>query len=76
VNDVATWKNNFYGDSDNLGLMKELCRFLTEKKFMMVLNGLFISKLLYCITAWSCVWGVGGGLDEQERYEKTANPTK
>ena len=77
VNDVATWKNNFYGDSDNLGLMKELsnrlgmlkklCRFLTEKKFMMVLNGLFISKLLYCITAWSCVWGVGGGLDEQER---------
>ena len=77
VNNVATWKHHFYGDSDNLGLMKELSkrlgmlkklrRFLTEKKFKMVLNGLFISKLLYCITAWSCVWGVGGGLDEQER---------
>ena len=77
VNNTATWKNHLYGDSDNLGLMKELSkrlgmlrklrRFLTEKKFKMVLNGLFTSKLLYCITAWSCVWGVGGGLDENER---------
>ena len=77
VNNIATWKNHLYGDADNLGLMKELSkrlgmlrklrRFLTEKKFKMVLNGLFTSKLLYCITAWSCVWGVGGGLDENER---------
>ena len=77
VNNVATWKNHLYGDADNLGLMKELSkrvgmlrklrRFLPEKKFRMVLNGLFTSKLLYCITAWSFVWGVGGGLDENER---------
>ena len=77
VNDVATWKHHFYGDEDNLGLLKELSKrlgvlkklssFLPENKLRMVLNGLFTSKMLYCITAWSGVWGIGGGFDESER---------
>ena len=77
INDVATWKHHFYGDDNNLGLLKELSKrlgilrklsnFLPQRKLRTVVNGLFTSKMLYCITAWSGVWGIQGGLDETER---------
>ena len=84
VNNQATWKNHLYGDSDNLGLLKQLSqrvgmlkrlrKFILQNKFKMALDGIFTSKLIYGITVWGGIWGLPGSLDETNR--KSTSITK
>ena len=76
VNNKATWHHHLHGNQDHLGLLKQLSqrvgmlrrvrRFMSGRQFRLVLNGLFTSKLLYCITTWGGVWGLDG-MDEEAR---------
>ena len=76
VNNSATWHHHLYGNQDNPGLLKQLSqrigilkqvrRFMTDRQFRMVKNGIFTSKLLYCITTWGGIWGLEG-MDEEVR---------
>ena len=76
VNNSATWHHHLHGNQENLGLLKQLSqrvgmlkqvrRFMSDKQFKLVMNGLFTSKLLYCITTWGGIWGLEG-LDEEDR---------
>ena len=77
VNNLGTWRNHFYGDEENKGLMKELsCRmgmlkkikkFMPAVRFRTLVNGLWFSKLLYGITVWGEVFGVTNEYDEETR---------
>ena len=76
VNNKATWHHHLHGNQDNPGLLKQLSqrigilkqvrKFMTERQFRMVKNGMFTSKLLYCITTWGGIWGLEG-LDVEVR---------
>ena len=60
VNNSATFKNHILGDADNPGLVKQLAtrvgmlkklkKFLPPAKLMMVMDGIFGSKLAYGMT--------------------------
>ena len=41
-----------------MGILKKIRKYVTEKQYKTVLNGIFTSKLLYCITTWGAVWGL------------------
>ena len=75
MNNQLNWKNHLYGDGENLGLVKELSqrigmlrqvrRYVSDKTFKTVLNGMFISKLIYGITIYGAVWGLQGILNDE-----------
>ena len=77
VNNQATWKNHYYGDEENQGMMKQLSkrigmlkqirRYISDQRFKLILNGLFTSKLIYGITVWGAVWGIPGDMDVENR---------
>ena len=74
LNNQLNWKNHLYGDEENLGLVKELSqrigmlkqvrRYVSDKIFKTVLNGMFTSKLIYGITVYGGVWGLQGILND------------
>ena len=77
VNNTATFKNHILGDADNPGLVKQLAtrvgmlkklrKFLPPAKLMMVMDGIFGSKLAYGITVWGRVWQTPGTQEEEIR---------
>ena len=72
-----TWKSHIFGDEENEGLMrtlakrvgilKQLCRYMPPSKFKQILSGLFTSKLIYGIPAWTGVWGTLGLTSEDTK---------
>ena len=62
VNNSLTWKNHLFGNEEEPGLVKNLSKrigiltklrkYLTDKKFKQIVDGIFISKLIYGITVW------------------------
>ena len=81
VNNLATWRHHFYGDEENIGLMKQLSKrigmlkqirkYVTANRFKIIMNGMFTSKLIYGITVWGAVWGIPGDLDQETRRSIT-----
>ena len=83
VNNNATWKEHLNGvknDEENInepglikdlskrvGLLKHIRKYLSDKKFDMICNGIFYSKLIYCISVWGGVWNIPGILDDKRR---------
>ena len=77
MNDTMTWKNQLYGDDENIGLLrtlskrvgvlKKLRRYMPSNKFKQALAGLFTSKLIYGICVWTGVWGIPGYVGEDTR---------
>ena len=63
-----TWKNHLYGDDDNIGVIKQLSqrigmikqtrKFVNDKVFRTILNGLLNSKLIYGITVYGGIYRV------------------
>ena len=47
--------------------MKKTKRYLPPSKLVMVMDGLFGSKLAYGITVWGCVWNIPGNTDDVVR---------
>ena len=73
VNEKMTWTEYLYGEqwreSDNsrglisqlsqrVGLLKKLVSLMPKARFNMVCQGLFYSKLLYCLQVIGNVWGI------------------
>ena len=64
------WKNHIYGNDDDIrllrklsqqiGILKRIRNYVTPKRFMTLLQGLFYSKLYYGITVWGSVSGIPG----------------
>ena len=83
VNDTFTWKNHLYGDEDNLGLLKDLSKragmlknlrkFLPNKKFKQVVSGIFTSKMIYCMSVWIGIWDIPGQLDVGNKLSMNRN---
>ena len=77
VNNSCTWKNHLYGDAENLGLIKQLSqrvgilrrlkKFLPAPKFKQIINGIYYSKQIYCLTVFGGLWGLPGSMDEENR---------
>ena len=72
-----TWrpnkKDNFKGLipklNQRIGLLKQLRKLMKEDTFTMISNGLFNSPLIYCISVFGKVWGLG--VDETNRRSKS-----
>ena len=83
VNDTLTWKNHLYGDDDNLGLIKNLSKrvgmlknlrkFLPNKKFKQVVSGIFTSKMIYCMSVWIGIWDIPGQHDDGNKLSMNRN---
>ena len=62
VNNKATWQHHLHGNEDYPGLLKQLSqrvgmlkqvrKYMNERQYKIIMNGIFTSKLLYCITTW------------------------
>ena len=81
VNNELTWSSYLHGEtwrtggnhiglvsqlSQRVGILSQLSKVLSNTKIKLVSNGIFYSKLLYCIQVFSHVWGIPN-LDEQTR---------
>ena len=70
VNDTLTWRNHLYGDEAHPGLLSELSKragvlrilrkYLPDAKFRQAVAAIFTSKLIYCISVWTGIWGIPG----------------
>ena len=86
VNKYATFKNHFYGDEENQGLVKQLSsrvgvlkrlkKYLPPHRLKMVMEGMFSSKMRYGMTVWGRVWQIPGSLDEDQATRNSASMTK
>ena len=67
INNTLSWKHHLFGFEDELGskelgliknlskrigILSKLRKYLPDKKFKQISEGLFTSKLIYCITVW------------------------
>ena len=74
ISDTLSWSNHLYGDANNCGLLRtlskrvgllaQLRKYVKPDKFLSILNGLFMSKLTYGITAWGHITGIPGQMSE------------
>ena len=73
-----TWKSHLYGNEDNegivsqlskrLGVLKKLAKFMPKDKLKLFANGIFYSKLIYCLPAFGNVFGLEHYKDSRSRY--------
>ena len=70
INDSMSWKNHLYGDenesgllrtlSQQLGILKKLRKYTEPKRYLTLMSGIFMSRLMYGISAWGYVSGIPG----------------
>ena len=78
INNKMTWNDHIYGDSKNpglinqlsqrLGLLKKISNIASKRKLRMIANGLFYSKLAYCLPLFCNVWGMETYREAETRY--------
>ena len=81
VNNTATWHHHIHGDHEHQGLLKQLSsrvgmlkklrRVMNPRKLKTIMEGLFTSKLIYCMTVWGRVWNIPGSMDEETRVSSS-----
>ena len=81
VNNMMTWKEHLYGDAENMGLvgqlkqrvgtLKRLSKYTSRKSLKMLANGIFYSKLEYCLP----VFGNNSGIDRYGESSKMRGMT-
>ena len=54
--------------SQRVGMIRQLSKFMNRDQLNSVVNGLFNSKLLYCLPLFSNVWGIGNTDEIDRRY--------
>ena len=64
VNNVLTWKNHLYGDEENegliqqlskrVGMLKMMSKYVRKDNLSFFANGMFYSKLIYCLPLLQC----------------------
>ena len=77
VNNSCNWKSHLYGDEENIGLIKQLSqrigvlkrlkKFLPSFRFNQIVNGIYYSKQMYCLTVFGGIWGLPGSMDVEKR---------
>ena len=78
LNNKLTWKNHLYGDKNNQGLipqlstrigtMKLLSKFMTREKLQYFANGIFYSKLTYCLAVFGNVFNLDKFKEKDSRH--------
>ena len=83
VNNKLTWSNYLHGEqwrvsgnksglisqlSQRVGLLSQISKFMSRSKIRLISNGLFYSKLLYCLQVYSHVWGLRTFDTEDRRF--------
>ena len=78
INGQLTWKNHLYGDKENeglisqltkrVGLMKRLTKYMNVEKLKFFANGIFYSKLNYCLSVFGNVFGLDTYKEGNTRY--------
>ena len=78
LNNQLTWKNHLYGDKCNqglipqlsarIGIMKLLGKFMTREKLQYFANGIFYSKLSYCLAVFGNVFNLDKFKEKNSRY--------
>ena len=83
VNNRMTWQDYLYGErwrtSDNqvglipqlnqrVGILSKLSHQMPKEKFKLFCNGLFHSKVMYCLQVFSHVWNITNYDTEQRRF--------
>ena len=71
VNDKITWTEYLHGEqsqrsdkglitqlSQRVGLLKKLVKLMPKSRFNMICQGVFYSKLLYCLQIVGNIWGI------------------
>ena len=87
INNKGTWRDHLHGFnneeegikelgliknlSKRVGLLRNMRKYLSDNKFNMICNGLFYSKLIYCLSVWGGMWNLPNVLDDNRR----CNPT-
>ena len=83
VNDRLNWSNYVRGSdsksgliaqlSKRIGLLKRVVKVMPTARFRQVANGLFHSKLVYCLHVFGNVWGLA---DQDDQNRKCSTFTK
>ena len=78
LNNELTWRNHLYGDNSNkglipqlsgrIGIMKQLSKHMSREKLQYFANGIFYSKLNYCLAVFGNVFGLDKFKEENNRY--------
>ena len=68
VNNSITWKDHLYGDgvnqglipqlSQRVGILRQLSKVASNEKLRNIAQGLFYSKLFYCLPLFVNTWGI------------------
>jgi hypothetical protein len=83
VNNQLTWKEYLYGEhwrdkgnasglipqlSQRVGLLKRIVHLMPKKRFRMICQGIFYSKMTYCLQVVGNVWGVESTDEVNRRF--------
>ena len=81
LNNKMTWKEHLYGETwrteevnqqglipQRLGILRKISSVASKEKLSMLAQGLFYSKLSYCLPLFSNTWGLDHYRDGETRY--------
>ena len=83
VNNKQTWKDYLYGEqwrdrgnapglipqlSQRVGLLKRVVHLMPPKRFNTICQGIFYSKMLYCLQVVGNVWGIESSDEVNRRF--------
>ena len=83
ANNKLTWHHHLYGDftdpkkpikglvsqlAKRVGLLSKLVKIIPSKRFKLLVNGLFMSKLLYCLPLFGNIWYKQALGDKETRF--------
>ena len=83
VNNSLTWKDYLYGEnwrtkdnsqgllpqlSQRVGLLRRVVHLMPQERFKQISNGLFHSKLVYCLQVFGNVWGTTSYNETSRRF--------
>ena len=78
INNELTWKNHFYGDNENeglvpqlskrIGILKKLSSKMSKERLKLFASGMFYSKLSYCLPVFGNVLGLDRNKEDNNRY--------
>ena len=86
INNIITWRNHLHGDHRNeglipglskrLGMLKKLKKFMTNQKFLKIVDGIFAIKLIYGMNFWGGLWDIPGTVNNSIRNSISKNDKK
>ena len=79
INNELTWKNHLYGDSENeglttqlsrrIGMLSKMSKYMNKDNLKYFANGIFYSKLNYCLPVFGNVLGLDEYKENNSRYQ-------